>query len=331
LPREEWPSCEQLTQLCQFFTHGKRQQLPACSIEARMLQGMGILFDPQLDVPLAHFRAKHLPQSIENRQLWCLDPVFIQIDQEEAVLLANTQLQLDAYEARHLIEDLNTYLAEEELRIHYLNPHQWVLEGQLQLQTSTLQDVLHRNINTHQPQGRDEKRWRKLLNEIQMFLHSHSVNQAREQRGEIAPNSVWLWGGSPAQPQHVYEPIIDVVYCDEEFVHDIALVCDIKHKPLPIHIDEQLLQQEASLLIYTDQLVAIRRHDVFGWFEYLQRLDRDVLAPLIEFLRQGKLTSLTLYSDTLSMTLTKKALRRWWQRRKPFMTSMLSLRADYAA
>ncbi len=330
LPHNEWPTCDQLSHLCKFISHGKHQRLPACSIEARMLQGMGILFSSGQDVPLAHFRAKHLPQMIEDKQLWCLDPVYIQIDQEQAVLLANTQLELDEYEARHLIEDLNTHLAEDGLCIHYLNPHQWVLEGNLELNTRTMHDVMQKNINPFQPQGRDERRWSKLINEIQMLLHAHPINQAREQRGQPGPNSLWLWGGASAQCGHHYEAIIDVVYCDEDFVHDLAIVCDIRHKALPIHIDEQVLKHAASLLIYTDQLVAIRNRDVFGWFDYLQRFDRQVLAPLMGYLQQGKLTSLTLYSDTVSMTLTKKALGRWWKRRKAFDTGILKLRTDYA-
>lgn len=296
-----------------------------------MLQGLGVLFDPAQDVPLAYFRSRHLPHHINDTQLWCLDPVFIQIDQEEAVLLGNAQLQLDEQEARHLIEDLNAHLVEENLRIHYLNPHRWLLEGNLQLTTSTLADVMRKNINPHQPQGHDERRWRRVLNEIQMLLHTHPVNQAREQRGDISANSVWLWGGSSAQPQHDYEAIIDAVYSDEEFIHDVAIVCDIKHKPLPILVDDKLLTHEAVLLIYTDQLVALRNRDVFSWFDYLKRFDQQVLAPLSNYLQHGKLGSLTLYSDTVSMTLTKKALGRWWKRRKQFVDSMLTLRADYAA
>src|SRR5207302_7502250 len=34
----------------------------------------------------------------------------------------------------------------------------------------------------------------KLLNEAQMVLHADPVNEARETRGELPVNSVWLWG-----------------------------------------------------------------------------------------------------------------------------------------
>ena len=329
LASEEWPGCDQLTHLCKLFSHSHRQALPKCSLEARIFQGMGIVFPPQQDVPLAHFRAKHVPHPIEGTQLWCLDPVYIQIDQEQAVLLANEQLELSEYEARHIIDDLNSHFSQDGFIVHYLSPHQWLLQGELAITTRTLNETLQKNINDYQPTGSDERRWRKLINEVQMLLHGHPVNQAREQRGEAVVNSLWLWGGFNQQESPYYEAIIDAVYCDENFVHEVALVCDIKHKPLPIHIDKNLLVHKTSLLIFTDQLGAIRNNDVFSWFEHLKRFDKQVLAPLFQFLKEGKLNSLTLYSDTVSMTLTKKDLGKWWKRSKAFAASMNQLRQQY--
>jgi hypothetical protein len=37
-----------------------------------------------------------------------------------------------------------------------------------------------------------------LLNEVQMLLHAHPVNEAREARGELAINSLRLWGAGRA-------------------------------------------------------------------------------------------------------------------------------------
>ena len=329
LASKEWPGCTQLPHLCKLFTHSHKQALPKCSLEARILQGMGIVFPLEQDVPLAHYRAKHVARPIEAMPLWCLDPVYIQVDQEEAVLLANEQLELSEHEARHLIDDLNRHFAQDELVIHYVTPHQWLLQGDLSLTTSTLLDAMQKNINAHQPTGRDATRWRQLINEIQMLLHGHPVNQAREQRGEVTANSLWLWGGAHSDVIPHYESIIDIVYCDERFVQELAVVCDIRHQGLPAQIDAQLLKHTTSLLILTDQLVTIRNKDVFGWFDALKRLDQQVLAPLFAFLKQGQLKSLTLYSDTLSMTLRKKDLSKWWQRGKALDKTILQLRQQY--
>lgn len=330
LASNEWPGCDRLAHLCKLFSHSQQQALQKSSLEARVLQGMGITVPYQQDVPLAYFRAKHLAQPIEQQtQLWCLDPVYLQIDQDEAVLLANEQLELSESEARHIIGDLNSHFAQDDLIIHYVMPHQWLLQGTLSLTTHTLSEAMQQSVAAYQPKGKDERRWRNLINEVQMLLHSHSVNQGREQRGEATINSLWLWGGVVAQQVPHYEAIIASVYSDESFVHDVARVCDIKRKPLPHQIDTSLLNDETSLLVFTDQLAAIRTRDVFGWFDYLSRLDEQVLTPLFGYLKQGRLNSLTLYSDTVSMTLFKKDLGKWWRRGKTFERSLLKLRQQY--
>jgi hypothetical protein len=65
---------------------------------------------------------------------------------------------------------------------------------------------------THDPQplaGRDAGAWlpsgpdggplRRLMTEIQMWLHEHPVNAARSRRGDSPVNGLWLWG-SGGQP-----------------------------------------------------------------------------------------------------------------------------------
>jgi hypothetical protein len=49
-------------------------------------------------------------------------------------------------------------------------------------------------------------RW---LNEVQMFLHGHPVNEAREACGKPVVNSLWLWGGGrqPAAQPATYSSV----------------------------------------------------------------------------------------------------------------------------
>ncbi len=54
--------------------------------------------------------------------------------------------------------------------------------------------VLGKTANPYLAQSRHNLAWYKLLNEMQMFMHQHSVNQDRMRRGLVAVNSLWLWG-----------------------------------------------------------------------------------------------------------------------------------------
>ena len=63
------------------------------------------------------------------------------------------------------------------------------------LQTVALRAVAGRSVQDHLPTGADERRWRVLLNEIQMAWHESAPNAAREARGMPPVNGIWLDGG----------------------------------------------------------------------------------------------------------------------------------------
>jgi hypothetical protein len=53
--------------------------------------------------------------------------------------------------------------------------------------------VAGRRVDSDLPKGDSTlTRW---LNEVQMFLHCHPINQSRQGEGKPAVNSMWLWGG----------------------------------------------------------------------------------------------------------------------------------------
>lgn len=332
LQEREWPAPDQLNYLCKLFHHGQLGKLSERSnkrsIEARILHYLGVTFDEDQDVPVAHVRAQSL--AYDDEHPWCLDPVHIQIDLDEAVLLANEALELTEKEARHLIQDINKHFAQDDLVIQYCAPHQWILKGKFELSTATIGDVMHKNINQYQPTGKDEGLWRKLVNEIQMLLHSHPVNAEREKRGVPLVNSLWLWGGGRYNSM---QTSIDLVIGEHELIANIASVSDIPHKDLPIKLNPEDFLNRTSLMIFTDQMHAIRRKDVFGWFDHLKRFEEEILGPLFDMLKQGALDKLTVHSDSIEITFSKKDLTKgwlkFWQRSKPFSEYIIKLRKQY--
>ena len=53
----------------------------------------------------------------------------------------------------------------------------------------------------YMPSGDEAGSYRNLRSEIEMALHDHEVNRNREEQGELAINSLWLWGGGYAPEQ----------------------------------------------------------------------------------------------------------------------------------
>ena len=77
------------------------------------------------------------------------------------------------------------------------------------IHTQLLSEVAVKNINDFFPYGTEEIFWRGILNEIQMLLHEHPLNQVREERGDLALNGIWFWGGGVI-PKLVTSPYVHV-------------------------------------------------------------------------------------------------------------------------
>lgn len=232
---------------------------------------------------------------------------------------------LSEQEARQLIASINQHFADV-FHIRYHDAQQWLLQMDLQLSTHTPAESMLQDVNRMQPTGEDALRWRSLLNEIQMLLHAHPVNEARIQAGKLPVNSLWLWGGGRIDTA---EPAIDVVYANDTLVAAAALRNAIAHAALPPQLDAELFEQRNVLLVLSEQLSSIQQKDVYAWLAALKHLEQHILAPLLDLLKTGKLEQVILWSDTLRLLLDKNALRKWWRRNKSIESNIMHLRQRY--
>ena len=68
--------------------------------------------------------------------------------------------------------------------------------------------------------------WMRLQNELQMVLHAHPVNAAREDAGKPTINGVWFWGGG-VMPKLV-RPHYDLIDGSDALLGQLAVNCDIR-------------------------------------------------------------------------------------------------------
>lgn len=126
------------------------------------------------------------------------DPAWVQPDMNGVRLLACGQLQLSMDEAQALAEPLKPVFDEAGIHLEISTPDRW----HLRLPSNTSlpsfaapEQALGEDLSQHLPQGAEGRRWRVLLNEIQVLLHQHPLNAERRARGLAPINSLWLWGG----------------------------------------------------------------------------------------------------------------------------------------
>src|SRR5690606_1434168 len=121
----------------------------------------------------------------ERRAGWLLEPVHFHLAHDHVVLLTGADSDLDAAQSRALTDAIAPLLADEGWSLTVLAPRAWLLASPtpLQLASASADAAGGRNVEGYLPDGPDARRYRKLLNTIQMTWHAHPVNQQREDAG----------------------------------------------------------------------------------------------------------------------------------------------------
>jgi len=146
------------------------------------------------DAPAAALRAA----GSFDGQLFCADPVRLQVSGDAVVLDAGAAADLSLNEAAGLIDLLNRHFAADGLAFHALANDQWLMASAAPIEARTCapERAHARSIEACLPQGAQARRLKQIGNEAQMLLHDCPVNQAREARGQAPINGLWLWGGA---------------------------------------------------------------------------------------------------------------------------------------
>lgn len=244
------------------------------------------------------------------------DPVHLVLRGSQVILYPLPAL--GAQEAEQLCEALNRQFAHDGLRFFAPHPQRWYLrlERAPGIETCPLAQAAGRDIRNCLPQGPEALAWHKVLNEIQMVMHGHPVNDAREARGEAAANSVWLWGGGYGR--ELAPPPFSAMYADSGLANAFARAAGIAVHALAEGV--RASEEGATLVIWDGLSRAALQGDLDAWRESLKALEQDCLGPMLAALRRGKLERLTLDAvqegGAWRFTLTPRGAWRFWRLRR---------------
>ncbi len=190
------------------------------------------------------------------------------------------QLRVTEAESRQLLADMGPYFMEDGISLHYVAPTQWLASGEpLQsIPTASLDRVVGRNLDAWQPEGQPAAKLRRLQNEMQMLLYTHTVNDARSRTRAAAINSIWLHGTG-------------------------------KLTKLPPQVS-------TNINISTPRSLAdaALREDWAAWAQAWTQLDATVCADLLKRVQAGEPVTLTLCGERSALTYElhpKSALQRF--------------------
>jgi len=162
------------------------------------LAGLAQRFDAGEPLPAGALTRELLAGDAGDASWLCADPAWVQPDLNGARLLACGRMQLSMDDALALAEPLKPVFEEAGMVLVVSAPDHWHVRLPADVRMPVFaapEQALGEDLYHHLPQGDEGRRWRILLNDVQVMLHQHPLNTERRQRGLPPVNHLWLWGG----------------------------------------------------------------------------------------------------------------------------------------
>jgi hypothetical protein len=250
------------------------------------------------------------------------DPVHLRLMRDRLILAPGAALHVTRDEADALSEALNRHFAPQ-LVVQVVDAERWVARAEeaFPLDAQSPLELAGRDVALAMPAGAGGSRSHELLNESQMVLHSHAVNDAREAHGAPAVNSVWFWGAGRAPS--VASKRWHSVTADEPIALGLARAAALRYRTLPASAAtwlERAPEDGRHLMVLDALRVPLALSETGQYQDALARLERDWFAPLLSALRDGRIGMLTIHVPDAAECLTYETirgdLRRFWRRPK---------------
>ncbi|MBI5781789.1 MAG: hypothetical protein HZA65_09025 [Rhodocyclales bacterium] len=261
--------------------------------------------------PLAELRRRGEEQEAPPPAgfLLCADPVTLTLARDRIVVTEPGEAGLSPEEAAALAPALSAWLTQLApdaiLGFELVTPQRGYLrlaapaEG---VRFAPLDEASGRSLDALLPQGEEARRWRRLMNEIQVWLHAHPVNAERRRRGWPTVDSLWLWGNerptaNAVPPRRVLGArTLDALARGwaRAAGHDLVLA-------------ERDPGQEFDVALLDAAETPCRRLDLPGWRAAIAALERDWLSRFEACLPR---LSLWLPGDKASLRLELTPWRR---------------------
>ena len=219
------------------------------------------------------------------------DPVHLEAGMGGLMLRPPGELEINGAEAAALAAAINEAWrarGTDGLELLAPRPGRWYLRlpSPPDLETTSPDLLVGEYLTPHLPRGVAAAALAREVNEAQMVLHDHPVNQAREARGLLAVNGLWLWGGGVSPRVSPGIGLLASALDDDGAA--LARAAGVAHIAAPAR------QGDFAAAGETLAILAPGRDD-HDLRDYLAGLERDWLAPLFRNLVLGRLRRLHMH------------------------------------
>lgn len=268
-------------------------------------------------LPAAALRRLALREHPEEADWLCLDPVRLNFQERSLVVDDPQNLRLTTEEAAALAVALAPTFAELGA-LEVLAPTRWNLR--LSAAAPAFQPLPQAAGRAAAPLPLDAAYapWRQALNEAQMVLHAHPVNQARQAAGQPVVNSLWPWGGGRL-PQPRAATTHDALWSNDPVARGIARLLQIDGTTLPDAFGSAPARRPLAIFDALEQ--PARSGDAIAWRDELARFEAGWLVPALAALSGGRLGALRLIAPgelaAAELQVGRRDIWKFWRKPRP--------------
>lgn len=148
-------------------------------------------------IPWAALRAQNFPELATMSGAWAFVTLCNwQASTHQVTMRQIPMRDLDPGESDALLAAMKPFFAQDGITLHADQPGRWLANGTVfeSLPSASPDRVLGRNLAPWMPTAAQASGLIRLMSEMQMLLYTHPLNDAREARGALPVNAIWLSG-----------------------------------------------------------------------------------------------------------------------------------------
>lgn len=289
------------------------KRLDGASPESTLGRLFGIDADDPAEAALRRLGEEDGMRSTEP--LLCADPAHLHFSRDHLLLADASELAISPAEATALIDSLNDTFADLG-RFEAPAPDRWYLSpnSDTNVRFARLGEVTSRPIAFFMPEGDDAMAWHRAANEIQVFLHNHPVNSAREANAQRPINSVWFWGAGRL-PVSLAAPADALVMSSP---HGRGLARASGLEPVDASRWSELKPASNQLIELDGLLLPSRYLDIVRWHDALHAIEANWCEPILQAVKRRQINRLTITlpdeRGCRELSLTPNRLLQFWRK-----------------
>lgn len=276
--------------------------------------------------------AQYLNLDGANNDDYCwyrADPMELQPDRIAVYLTGNRHLSLSLSDKDELDQEVNAIC--EPLGAHFmvvsaqegyirLNNEQGEAHCEVEF-TPAIKALGKDQLQTF-PKGKDSTFWKKLLTELQMYLHGSPVNTQHIKKGIALINSLYFWGCTNAVLPQIR---LDSLYSNSNLIKSCGFKNAIETQNLPDSWSMKYASENSCQFVDMELIWLRKQGLISAWQQQVVHYEKYWFSPLIQAVKKHQIdrVSLVLSADSF-YTLTASDLKKFWRRKKP-ISELLSL------